>query len=64
MVFILIRYLDSMMLLLPNNAWIAAMKDQLKPDPSDPVQMQDRVDVWKALGSLLMKIEFASWYAP
>jgi diketogulonate reductase-like aldo/keto reductase len=44
-----LRYLDSMMLLLPNNAWIAAMKDQLKPDPSDPVQMSDRVDVWNAL---------------
>jgi 2,5-diketo-D-gluconate reductase A len=38
-----------MMLLLPNNAWIAAMKDQLKPDPSDPIQMHDRVDVWNAL---------------
>ena len=37
-----------MLLLLPNNAWIKAMK-QLKPNPLDPVQMEDRIEVWKAL---------------
>lgn len=41
-------YLDCMLLLLPNNAWIAAMK-ALKPNPLDPVQMTDRLDVWSAL---------------